>query len=369
MSYNSFLDTYFSSLWFGYGLPFALLLFLVVFWKKIYRQKEYTLWMRGINIGIPFVLIMLSALINPIYWGYGHPRAIDDIRIMNGKLIVKDFIMSYGSRYSSGDAYSRLHLLNPGTGEKNIRFPVGNYARLIGIHGDSICVSRYNDAAYFSIKSGHCFVVYNTETLPKLFPQLSSGINNFMWGDDRRIMEISAMDGTNWNLYTPTGQIVSTDKKDTDNKEYTPTNKISIHQNEIRIDNGPGANVLLKLHGENGNQHKLFVSDRHDSIINEDMFFLDGKLAGLSIKDSCFFILHFESLKKERFILSCVSLNGRTKLWELKQTAFNPTFIYPEDYSPTIYTDPETGKLFFSIDTEVFAVQLKNGNLLWRKKL
>ena len=369
MSYNTFLDTYFSSRWIGYGVPLVLMLILISFAKQIYRQKEYTLWMRAINIGIPFLLAIMSALINPMYWGYGNPQAIDDIRMMNGKLIVEDHIMTYGSRYSSGDAYSRIHVVNPETGDKTIRFSVGNSADLVGIHGDSICVSRYNDVAYFSIENGNCFAVYNKETLPKLYPELSAGIKNYMWGDGRKIMEISALDGTNWNLYTINRKIVSTDKKNKQRKEYKATNKLFIHDNHIRIDNQPGARDWLKLYGENGNQNKLFISNAHDSILNEDLFFLEGKITGLNIKDSCFFILHYETLKKEHFKISCISLDGKTKLWEIKQTAFNPDFLYPEDYSPQVYFDSQSQKLFFSIDTEILALNARDGKLLWRMKM
>ncbi|HET6991229.1 MAG TPA: hypothetical protein VFJ43_07900 [Bacteroidia bacterium] len=371
MSYNSFLDTYFSSKWFGYGIPLLVMIILIVFAKKIYRQKEYTFWMRTVNIAIPFALAMISALINPMYWGYGKPIAVDKISFMNGKLFVEDYIASYGSRYASGDAYSRIHVFDPETGTKKIRFLVGNAADLIGMHGDSLCVTRYDDAAYFSADNGHLFTVYNKETLPKLFPELSSGVNNFMWGDERSMMEISAQNGTNWNLYLKSGRIYSSDKKSMANSQspYVPTYKLSINEREIRIDDQPGEGVLLKLDGLNENQHKLYIMNDHDSILNEDLFFLDGRPVVLDLKDSSFFILHYETLKKEKFLITCMSLDGKRKLWEIKQSDFNPDFNYSEPFLPKVGADEKSGKLFFSIDKEIFAVNMKDGKLLWRTKL
>lgn len=373
MTYNAFLDTYFSSVWFGYGVPLVIMIVLIVYGKKIYRQKEYTLWMRAINIAIPFGLAMMSALVNPMYWGFGNPQAIDEIRVMDGKLIVMDHVMTYGSRYSSGNAYSRIHVLDPETGIKKIRFPVGCEAELIGMHGDSICVNRYNDAAYFSVVNGHCYTTYNRETLPKLFPQLSSGVENYGWGDGRSVMEITATDGSNWNLYLKTGHLFSTDKSDSGKKDQkTPiaqTRKLFIQNDEIRIRTEHSDESILELNGKNGNQHRKYIVNHHDSILNQDLVFLDGMLAGLNEKDSCFLILHFETLKKEKFILTCLSLDGKRKIWEIRQSTFNPTYFYPDYYSPHVFMDVQNGKVFFSIDKEVFCIQSKDGKLRWRMEL
>ncbi len=370
MSYNSFLDAYFSSQWFGYGIPVLLMIILIVFGKKIYRRKEYTLWMRAINIGIPFLLIMVSALVNPIYWGYGRPVAIDDIRIANGKLFILDHIMTAGSRYDSGDPCSRIHILDPETGEKKVRFPVGYDGDFIGVHGDSLGISRYNDVAYFSIENGHLFTLYNRETLPKLFSQLSSGVDNFGWGDGRNIMEVTSLDGNNWNIYTQTGKIFPANVDvDVPKKKHVPSNKLYLHDNSIMVDDQPINSELLEVEGKNGNQYQKYICNNRDSILNDKLVFLCGQTVGINQKDSTFFILHYETLKKEKFILTCVSLDGKRKLWEIKQSTFNPTYIYHDYYSPRVNTDEHRGKLFFSIDKEVFAINMKDGQLLWRTKL
>lgn len=340
MSYNSILDGYFSNFWLALGLPFALMVLYLLLRKYIRRGKEYTLLERVIVIGVCFILAMTGALINPMYWGYGHPTAIDDIRLVDGKLLVLDHTMSMGSRTSEGTAYSRIHVLDPMSGEKQIRFPVGAEADLIGMHGDSVAVSRYNDVAYFSVQDGHEQAVYDRETLPVSFKELSSGVNSIMWGDGRNIMEITANDGTSWNLYTASGKLKPVDES-APRLPYSPTNAISIHQNEIRIDNEPGAHVLLELSGEGQNQHQRHLYNDRDSLVNARETFLDGELVGLDLRDSCFFVLSYETLKKERFILSCMALDGKSKRWEIRQSQFNADYVYTEPHLPHVASDEE----------------------------
>ncbi len=367
MSYNSFLDTYFSSWWFGLGVPLVFMLILIVFSKQIYRRKDYTFGMRTINIAVPFVFAITSALINPMYLGYGHPAAIDEIRMINGRLIVMDHILTLGTRGADPDAYMRVHVLNAENGSKIIRFPAGNGARLIGIHGDSLSVARFNDVAYFSVTNGKQYVVYNTETLPKLFPELSTGVDNFMWCDDRNIMEMSSNDGKKWDLFTATGKLITEDAKRA--KSKIATYNIYIESREIRREEETGDKVIVQLSGKGENQNQMYVTNREDSILNENLIFLVGLPVGIDIKDSCFFILHYETLKKERFILSCVTLDGKKVVWEIKQTQFNADYTYPEVYAPHVGVDETSGKVFFSIDKEIFAVNIKDGKLLWRTKL
>jgi len=371
MTYNSFLDTYFSTRWFGYGVPALLVILYGVFRKQLIDNKKNKFTWHIIYLAVPFVFAITYALINPIFWGWGNPLEVDQIKFEKGKLYVLDYTLSGGGRNVGPEQCERLHILDPQTGVKQIRFRVGDQGEFVGVHGDSVCVARYNDVAYFSNSTGHLFAVYNTESLPKYYSQLSAGINNYMWGDGRNIMEISAMNGTNWNLYTATGHLVSTDTK-SDNEpreEYVPTNKLSIHEREVRIDNGPGANTFLELSGVNENQYKRFIVDRHDSILNPDLFFLDGMPVGLDIQDSCFFVLHYETLTKEKFMLSCISLDGKKQLWQIKQSDLNPTFKFPDSVSPSVEADEANHRLFFNVGTEVFAVNMKDGKLLWRTKL
>jgi hypothetical protein len=254
------------------------------------------------------------------------------------------------------------------TGEKQFRFSVGTEANLIGIHGDSLGVSRYGDVAYYSVETGDRFVVYDKESLPGLFPELSSGIDSYMWGDGRNIMEITTLDGNQWNLYTATGKLVPGNVKRSDGP-YLPTMKIYLKNDEVRIDDRPGETRLLQLDGEDGNQHQLYLCDENYARVNASEMFLDGKLAGLSVEDSCVFVISYESLKKERFKLSCMSLNGKVKRWEVRQVQFNDSYLYREPYEPRLACDADAGLVWVSIDEEVIGMNIKDGKVVWRMGL
>lgn len=368
MSYNSVLDNYFSYYWFGWGIPFGLMLLYFALRKYLRKNKPYTFTERLVVVGSCFVLLMLTALVNPIYWGFGQPKAVDDIRLINGKLLVLDHIMTLGSRYDAGEPRSRIHVLDPKTGTKIIRFPVGNDARLIGAHGDSVAVTRYGDAAYFSLTSGKEYAVYSRETLPGLFPQLSSGIHNFMWGDGRNIMEITSENGKSWNLYTATGMLYAAEKSRKRTADHSSA-RLYIHDKEIRCDDQSFGSAYLKLSGTASNQHQFYICNRNDSVLNAGEVFLDGQPVALNLKDSSFVILHYETLKKEKFILTCMSLDGKRKIWEIRQSTFNSEYKYPEAYEPHVESDETSGTLWFSLDKELIAVGLNDGKLKWRTTL
>lgn len=368
MSYNSILDNYFSYYWFGWGIPFGLMLLYFALRKYLRKGKPYTFTERLVVVGSCFVLLMLTALVNPIYWGFGQPKAVDDIRLINGKLLVLDHIMTLGSRYDAGEPRSRIHVLDPKTGTKIIRFPVGNDARLIGAHGDSVAVTRYGDAAYFSLTSGKEYAVYSRETLPGLFPQLSSGIHNFMWGDGRNIMEITSENGKSWNLYTATGMLYPSEKgQKTKTDHFSGT--LFIHEKEIRVDDKPFGSLFILLDAGENNVHQFEICGNDHTVLNPSEIFLDGKPVAVNLKDSSFVILHYETLKKEKFILTCMSLDGKRKIWEIRQSDFNKTYQYPEAYEPHVESDEASGTLWFSLDKELIAVGLNDGKLKWRTTL
>lgn len=368
MSYNSFLDSYFSELWFFLGIPLILMVVYLIIRQTKLIKRAYTFGERLIVTGICFVLMMTGALINPMYWGYGNPRAIDDIRLLNGKLCVLDHINSLGGRYSAGDPYSRIHVVNPADGSKILRFPVGVSADLVGIHGDSICVSRYNDVAYYSQQNGKSLIVYSRETLPGIFPELSSGVNQIMWADGRNVMEITAQNATKWNLYTVSGKLVPAEKNGV--IQYPDQNgNVWIHEREIRKTNEESTSTLIELKAAGASPELLSVYDGNDSLLSSQLTFLSGKPIAADLKNNCFFILHFESLKQEKCIISCVSIDGKKLIWELHQSQFNSEYNYPEVYKPQTCFDEARGVLYFSIANEIFAVDGKDGKLIWRTKL
>ncbi|NVO04280.1 MAG: hypothetical protein HXX09_16425 [Bacteroidetes bacterium] len=394
MSYNGFLDAYFSSLWTLYLLPLVLFVIAILIVNMKSRRLFGRYVLKFIIIAIPILLIFLSALINPIYLGYGHPAEIKEIEFIKGNLYVLDYIKTAGSKTSSGEACYRVHIIDPITGKKKLRFRIGNKSEILGVKGDTIVFSHYNDFAFYSISTGKELAVWSKETLPKIFSELSSGIDHIMWSGGKepklefyqdntstsksstyslsdRMMEITALDGKNWMLKPmETPSLVLSNKKNF-LENYIPTKKLYVKEHDILIDNEIGGSYFVQLESDNGNQYQRVLS-RKDSVINKDLSFVGGKFVAVCEKDNCYIIEHFETTKKQRFILTCMSMDGKTKLWEIKQSEFDKTKIDPEsnfEVSSTFSIDKEKGLIYFSIKREVFCAKLKDGSILWRTSL
>ena len=368
MTYNSVLDLYFSTYWISLGVPVSLFILYYVFRKQIRKGKEYTFTERTVSIGIAFVMIMIPALVNPAYWGYGTPDGVQEIHFVNGNYIVIDYIMTMGSRYDDGYPCSRVHIIDPVTGEKKLRFTVGDDASFVGIHGDTLTVTRYNDAVLFSVKDGHQYAVYSTETLPGYFPELSTGINNLMWGDASTVMELTANNGSYWNLFLKSGMLYRSDANRA-MPETPPSGKLYIYNDEIRRDDETFGSTFVSLEGEGENQHQLYITGSNDSILNRNLMFLDGIPVAVNGSDSCFVILHYQTLEKQKFILTCVSLDGKKVLWDVEQSQFNSKFSFSEYIVPQVGYNEVDNTLCFWIDKEIYCLDMNDGKLLWQTHL
>ena len=394
MSYNGFLDAYFSSIWTLYVLPLVLFVIAILIVNMKSRRLYGRYFLKFFIIAIPILLIFLSGLINPYFLGFGHPFDIKEIQFIKGNLYAVDYIKTMGSKTSSGEACYRVHIIDPMTGKKKLRYRIGSKTEIIGVKGDTIVFSRYDDFAFFSISSGKELAVWSKETLPKLFSELSSGVDNIMWtgGNEPRLefcqdntstsksstyslsdrmMEITALDGKNWLLKPMnTPSLVLNNNKNFSNK-YLPTKKLFVKDDEIQIDSETGGYHFIELKGDNGNQYQKVLT-RKDSVMNKDLSFVSGKFVAVSEKDNCFIVEHFETTKKQRFILTCVSMDGKTKLWEIRQSDFDKTKIDSDSHyevSTTFSIDKEKGLIYFSVKGEVFCAKLKDGSILWRTSL
>ncbi len=367
MSYNQLLDSWFDYPLISYGIPLLIFVLMVVFRDKLSQGKEYSWSIVNAYYAIPVLMIFTVAIFNPMYLGFGSPVGVAEVRYENGELYVLDYIGTAGSRYASGEPCYRIHVLDPSTGSKKIRFRVGYDAQLIGVRSDTIAVAHYGDVGYYSTKTGKLLVTYSTETLPKLFSQLSSGVDRFMWGDGRNIMEVSSLDGKEWNLYTKTRQLVPV-RKDSEKENYIPTGRLFIKENDILKDNRPFGSDFIEMTGKDGTPNLKYIFNAGDSLLNAELIFLDGHPVALSNKEQSFLILHYETLKKEKSILTSMSFTG-AKLWELKQSELYPFFNFRTDEGPCIGNDSNSDAAFFNLGGDVFSVRMKDGKILWRQKL
>lgn len=369
MNYNSFLDLYFSTYAISMGLPIGLVILYHVFRRKLRKDKEYTFTERNISIGVTFVMIMIPGLVNPSMWGYGKPDGVKEIHFQNGKLIVIDYIMSLGSETDDGDPYGRIHVVNPETGEKLRRFVAGVGAEFVGITGDTLIVTRYSEAGLYSLTTGAELAVYSAATLPDYFQELSSGVNNIMWGDGSTVMEITANNGKQYDLMLKTCKLLPASIDHSHDAAYQPTRKLYATDDEIKRDDVVWGSIVLQLDGNNGNQYELYLKNSDDSVLNAQTPFLNGEFAGVSERDSSVIILSYETLENRQYVLTSVSLDGKTVNWQIHQRQYDSKYQYSDYVKPAVKFDPETNTVCFAVGTVVYCVDGATSNLLWQTSL
>ena len=370
MSYNSVLDTFFSYWYINLGV---LVVLLVIFYfikrKYIFFYTDTSKFLSGLLFyGIIFLWIITFFLLNPMFLGFGQPAGVDGMMSADGKVYVVDYILTGGSKVSGPGEYSRVHVLDAASGEKIRRFNLGEHCKLFGVKGDSLIFYGENLLSIFSASKGKSIAKLNRKTLPKAFPELSSGIDNVMISYADKMLELTTLDGNHFNLSLQTATLYPV-KQNKERKEYSASKKIYLqNDNEIKIDDRPGGEVLLQLQGADGNQEVRYLKNRSGKIVNE-LKFVMGEFIAVSEPQKCFVVMSFETTKKIGFILTGISLDGQNKLWELKESSLRPgdKNEYPLPVSWTLNSDSDI--MYFAMKDEVIAIEILTGNILWRQKL
>jgi hypothetical protein len=114
------------------------------------------------------------------------------------------------------------------------------------------------------------------------------------------------------------------------------------------------------------NEYQYFLCG-HNGIALNDRIFLDGKIVALSLKDSCFVIMHYETITRLKSIFSCMSPDGRRKIWEVRQSVLRPSEDNTESLDISCCMDEADGIFFVAMKNELIALLLKDGNVLWRE--
>ena len=132
------------------------------------------------------------------------------------------------------------------------------------------------------------------------------------------------------------------------------------------MNNIKGEKILLSLSSLAGNPDISYLIN-HDSIVNKNLKFISGTIIKLSEKCNCFVVLSYETTKKTRFILTGVSIDGKNKLWELKQSSLRPNF---DNENPLCWNyDKELDVIFLGMKDEVIAMDISSGAVLWKQRL
>ena len=365
MTYNPVLDWIFSSWSIGLGILFLYVL-IVYLVRRFFFPNIGNLWSSAIlYFLIPFLWIMALGEVIPRALGYGRPAAITRLVILDNKLFVTDYIRTSGSKATFGDYIYRMHVIDPKTGNKKVRFLLGGTGHIVGVKGDSLVLSYNNAVVFFSATTGKEQLEWTKETLPKIFQQLSSGINEMAVDRDRKEIKITSQDGNKWRLSIVDNSLIP----DVRNSEdvYHPTNNIKLDKYGIFLDNKKYGLKLVGLCEKPDNEHQKYLCGHKDVTLNSQEIFLDGKIIAVSPKDSCFLVMHYETIAHLKFIFTCMSLDGRKKLWETRQSTLLPSVNNDEPLEVNSCVDHDDGILLISIKREIIALQLKDGAIIWRE--
>ena len=363
MNYNSILDPFFASNWISFGTLLALLFIGLFFRKPLYVNRKPKFLFGALY----FILFMLGFFIitmfNPMYWGYGAQDGVKSVTEHNGKLFVMDYQMAGGGEGTDPDPYHRVHVIDENTGEKLFRFIAGPYAEIILITDESIICRNSAELNFYSVKDGELLAKWNIETLQELFPELKNGIDHFDSNLHHEVfpyVEVTAIDGKTCQLDLRSRKIAG--EKPVPQKEALPGWKV---ENDHLEEAGK---YKLVLKGKEWADKRKQIYFSNDSLINSSDFFLEGKFIAISSTDSACVILHYENTTLANWMLSGVSLDGKRKIWEIRQTEINKEKSeLPLENCWT--TDSKKGILYFVSQDEVVAVQIRDGKKIWQTKL
>lgn len=368
MSYNTLLDAFFSYWYFNFGILAVVMILLYFIRYRFITSGKALLVTNVLYPLIMFIWIFTFLLLNAMYLGYGLPKGVTGVFISENKLYVVDFLLGGGSRATSPTKYARIHRLDPATGKKVLRFSIGERGELTGIKEDSLIFYGEDLLKIFSSSNGKLIGKLSRKTLPDIFPELSSGIDNVMISNSDKMLELRTLDGKKFNLSMKTASIYPV-QKNLENNEKSKDNKLYINnEKELKTNVGPGGTVLLSLDGEDGNQETKYIKGKNGLKFNENKFLM-GKIIALSERQNCFVVLSYETTKKTGLILSCISLDGREKLWELRKDSLKVEEDSDDPLTTESTLDSDSEKLYFAMKDEIISLDIKTGDILWRQKL
>lgn len=364
MNYNSALDTFFSSEYLSFGTLIGLIVVGFIFRKPLYVNRERKVLFGGLYFLLALLGFFTIILINPIFWGYGKAIGVTAAELKNGKLYVMDYRLSTGGENEDPDSHYRFQFLDPATGKKEFRFLAGSNLELMLITEQSIICRQLGEIVFYSVEDGKETERWNEETLPKIFPELKSGIDNFspfIHSKNFPTVEVSTRDGQKWELHLANHNVVG-------EKPLPPYGLIpgpwKVEENEIS--KSDKYRLLLRSESSGEKRKQLFLPD--DNLANKDLFFIEGKFVECSPKDSTVVILHYETTDKLHFLLTGISSDGKQKRWEIKQTELrHEQNEYPLEVCNT--TDPAKGILYFFLQDVAVAIDMHDGKILWRTEL
>lgn len=362
MDFTNALDTFFSSGWISFGTLLGLLTVGIVFRKPLFQRRKQKKTLAIIYFTIFLGGFLAIILINPMYWGYGRSSGVKNSTYADGSLYVMDYRLGGGSDTEDPIPFYRINAVDAASGLKLFRFVVGSYGQIIFVSKNEIVCKEYEEIVFYSRKDGSKVASWSKETLPELFPELAAGIDNFemdLFDASLPVLRVTTLDGKSWQLYLP-------DRRIWGEKPVPPLPPLYWKiENDRLVREGMTA---LRLKGKNGEDKRKQVCLPNDSVPNPSLFFIEGCFIGADKQNQCAVILHYETTNHTGWMLSGISLDGKRELWKHRESEIRDSrsdFPLENCWSE----DEQNGLVFFTSKDETYCLRMKDGTVLWRRKL
>lgn len=369
MDYFAPLDVLFSSGWLSFGVLFGLAALGLLFRKPLFYNRKNKGWLGFLYAALFMGGLFTILIFNPTYFGYGKSIGMKQAMIEGNGLYILDYRLQAGGEGDDPTPYYRVHVVDLKSGEKKKRFLIGPSADILFVNGKEIVVEEYGKPHFYNAETGKLISAWSEETLPELYPELKPGVAQMQRYDEW--VKVTSKDGQQWVLNMRDHKITSQENLPS-SWQNTKGNSHPLEATEdgfLRETDGQKDYASsISLEGKTYDDRRKQLRNSSDSLLNKELFFVEGRPVAVSEKDNVLIILHYETTDKMNFIITGVSLDAKKKIWELRQTTLHPN----GDDTPTETcwtSDIASGILIFCAEDEVITIRMKDGEIFWEKTL
>ncbi len=304
-----------------------------------------------------FLLTALLFTLRRILSGTGHVSAFKYIRVDDATPLIclAEECLTYEGENDTEANYHRLFILNAGNGGRVFREVIRDSFTL---HNQQEAVLFYKQGNGFRLrdmKEARIKATSDHQTLPALFPELSSGIHEFEYAPSNNCISVRAKNGKQYWI-EPFNQKIYDQEPVPKSKPYRDGDAIVVKET------AQGPKVLIRLAGERENDRIKRLLSNSYQFLNHELSFLDGRCLQVFANLNRFVVLHYDDTDNKDFILSCASFEAEL-CWRLKQDVLGIDKSSTLDLSAA-YKD----QLIITVGGFVCAIAMANGSVVWKKR-
>lgn len=363
MNYSPPLDAFFSSPYLSFGTIFGLVILGFIFRKPLFINRKNKTALGFLYFGVFLAGIFTILIFNPMYFGYGKPIGMKQALVNGNSVFILDYRLMAGGEGDDPTPFYRVHVVDVKSGEKKRRFLVGDNAEILFVNGNEIVVRKVNEPYFYNAETGKLNCSWTAETLPALYPELKTGVDQLQLSGST--FTVTSKDGRQWMLNMMDHTITSAENLAAAWKSISidPQEFFAKDDGFYKMKPDGMDQEFISLSGNDGNDKRKQLRNASDSLLNKDLYFVEGIPLAASEKAGALVILHYTTTDKMNFILTAFSLDGKKQLWEFEQKNIHPNTTDSPTETCWAY-DKNSGLLIFCMEDEVMAVNIGDGKIM-----